>query len=277
MNSLQRALFYNAAFSATSGLLLIFFHQSLAGMFQVNESKAFWIVGVALLYFTTTLLLEMKKQRALAVLWIIMQDILWVIGSLLIIMLDLFSISQEGHYLIAAVALIVLVMAINQSRQLMKVDEETKEGVKIWRFTQDVNTPKEVVWETISDISNYHEVAPNIDQVKIISGSEEGLVRACSHGDDSWTETCTLWDEGKRYSFEVDTTPKDYPYPFKYLKGSWEVEALSPARSRIMMIFEFRYKQPYQKLLVHPLLTPRFKKIAKDLLENWQKKMEYVY
>lgn len=274
MNAIQKSLLMNALFSSTSGALLLLFNRPVAKIFGTPNSVPFLIIGAVLLFFSATILFEIKKQRPLSILWIIAQDFLWVIASIIIVVTNYFEVSKVGNTSIAAVAFIVLFMGVNQSKALAQVDSIDNKNTKHFRFERVVKAPKHKVWEVISDVANYHEVAPNIDDVKIISGEGQGLVRSCSHGAESWTETCTLWDEEKSYSFEVNTAAPDYPYPFRYLKGTWEVQELDSNTTKIIMLFDFRYKHKYQNWLLHPLLRNKFKKTANELLENWQVLLE---
>ena len=118
MNKLQKALKVNALFSSVSGLLLILLNTFLAELFNTENTTVFWVVGIVLLYFATTIWYEIKKQRKLAVQWIIIQDLLWVVGSLILIVFNPFSISLIGNVIIILIALIVLFMAVNQYNSL---------------------------------------------------------------------------------------------------------------------------------------------------------------
>ena len=93
---------------------MILFHQPLAQLFGTNHSKVFWIVGLVLIYFAMTIWYEIGKQRKWAVIWIIIQDYAWVLGSLMLLLFNPFGISIEGNVLIGIIALIVLYMGINQ-------------------------------------------------------------------------------------------------------------------------------------------------------------------
>jgi len=165
-------------------------------------------------------------------------------------------------------------MAFNQAKALAQTDNTQKRGLKQLSFQRTINATKEHVWKVVSDVSNYQKVAPNIDEVKVISGQGEGMVRSCSHGKDNWTETCSLWEEEKEYAFEVNTAAPDYPYPFKSLKGSWIVEEIDSSQTKVIMLFEFEYKWKFQNWLLHPLLKGKFGKTAEKLLDNWQNQIE---
>ena len=118
MNKLQKALKINAIFSTVSGIILILLNHQIANLFGTTNSTVFWIVGLLLIYFAVTIWYEIKKQRRLAILWIIIQDYAWVLGSLILLIFNPFQITQIGNVLIGIVALMVLYMGINQMNKL---------------------------------------------------------------------------------------------------------------------------------------------------------------
>ena len=273
MNNLQKALRINAIFSGLSGLGLILFYKSISNLFGLEQNNIFWGVGAGLLFFALTIILEVKKQRKLAILWIIIQDFIWVIGSTTLLLLTPFSISDSGQIIIAIIALIVFLMAINQSVALSKTKFSNQNKRKRLVFKRIINASKPNVWKVISDVENYHEFAPNIDAVEIISGEEKGMIRSCSHGKDSWTETCSIWKEEETYSFIVDTSAPNYPYPLSFLQGTWNCTELDAMTTELEMVFDLTYKFQILNLL-HPLMKIKFKLISNELLNNWQNNLE---
>lgn len=271
---MKKALSINALFSGLSGLSLLLFHWTLANFFGIQSATPFLVIGIALVFFALTILFEIRRQNPLAILWIITQDMLWVVGSLYILLFSPFDISKSGHFAIAVVAIIVLLMALNQSSALAQADTVQGKEIKKLHFTRTIAASKAKTWKVVSDVANYQKVAPNIDKVEVISGEGQGMVRSCSHGKDSWTETCSLWEEEKQYSFIVDTSAPDYPYPLKYLKGSWEVEEVDPTHTTIHLTFEFAYARKFQNVILHPIVKGKFKKTAEELLDNWQELLE---
>lgn len=273
MNKLQKALRINAIFSGISGLGLILFYKSIAHLFGIEQNNIFWMVGAGLVFFALTIILEVKKQRRLAVLWIIIQDLIWVIGSAILLILDPFNISNLGNIIIIIIAIIVFFMAINQSIALNRTKNPNQNGRKRLTFKRTIKASKSEVWKVISDVANYDQVAPNIDDVKIISGKDKGMVRSCAHGKSSWTETCSIWQEEKTYSFVVNTAAPDYPYPLSFLQGTWNVIEIDAKTTALEMIFEITYKIKILNLL-HPVMKIKFKQISNELLDNWQKILE---
>lgn len=267
---MKQALRINAIFSSVSGILLILFHNWFQEIFDLGTSTPFWITGIALIVFAGSILLEIKRQNPAGILWIVVQDILWVIGSIVLLVWNPFGISASGNLIIATVAGVVLLMAFLQARALAALDRIDSSRQKVLRYEREVSAPRKAVWDVVSDVANYHSVAPNIDAVEIISGTGEGMVRSCAHGKDSWTETCTLWQEGSEYAFLVQTGVPGYPFPFKHLQGSWRVHETGPKSTRIEMEFAFVYKRKWQDLVAHLLAKGKFNKIAEELLDNWQ-------
>lgn len=272
MNTLNKALTANFITSLCTGLILLIFQKAVANIFGVQPHPVFPVIGAGLLLFALTIALEIKKQRSLAILWISIQDLMWVAGSTTILIIQPFDISTTGYWIIDIVAMLVLIYAIFQLIGLGRMD--TRNGAKVMSFRRVVKADKKMVWNIVTDLGNYHKVAPNIDDVKIISGEGKGMIRSCSHGKDSWEETCTLWVEEKMYAFEVDTTAPDYPFPFSYLKGTWEVNPINKTETEILMEFEAVYKKKIYNSLMHPLAKIKFGKVGEELLDNWQKMAE---
>lgn len=120
MNDLQKALKLNALFSSISGVILILFNNQISKLFGTVHSSAFVIVGLVLIYFTITIWYEINKQRKIAVIWIIIQDFLWVIASIILIIINPFNSTSLGNLIIGIIAAIVLFMGVSQTRAFLK-------------------------------------------------------------------------------------------------------------------------------------------------------------
>jgi len=271
MNTLNRALTANFLTSLLSGILLIVFQGQVAQLFGVAPHVVFPILGVGLLLFALSIAIEIKKQRALAILWISIQDALWVIASAVVLIWQPWPISATGYWIIDGMALLVLLFCIFQIKGLAQMN--IRNGAKVLTFKRIINASQEKTWQMITRFEEFHLVAPNIDAVKVLSSQTQGtgMVRACSHGQKSWQETCTLWEEGRRYAFEVDTKAPDYPFPFASLKGTWELRSINAQQTEILMEFEVVYKKKIHQALLHPIAQWQYRKVGETLLDNWQK------
>ena len=120
---LSLALKINAAFSAFNGLIMLFFHNQIADFMNIGYPMAILAIGVILLGFAA-LVYKTAKATTISektVQFIIVQDWLWVVGSVLIIAFQAFDINRIGFIIIGVVALIVADFAIFQQRYLKNV------------------------------------------------------------------------------------------------------------------------------------------------------------
>jgi hypothetical protein len=107
MNELKKYLTINSLFSAISGAIMVLFPNDLNTFFNVSISYIFSILGINLLIFALIVGYVAQKQlhnKSLVNL-ISGLDGLWVVGSLGIIIFQLFDLSQNGYIAIGLVAI----------------------------------------------------------------------------------------------------------------------------------------------------------------------------
>lgn len=123
MTSLKNVLLINGVSSGATGLILIVFSQFTATLFDSPQPAPFWAVGAFLIVFAALVVTEGVRAtpRPGRVMLITTLDTLWVAGSLIIVVLQLFSLSAIGYLLISGVALWVATMAVLQARGLKKI------------------------------------------------------------------------------------------------------------------------------------------------------------
>lgn len=275
MKLLQIALIFNSLFSLATGTLLAAQSEKMAQLFGIQLSLPFTVLGFGLITFSIAVYIISRQNpvRPLLVLIIIVLDFIWVLASFILLITNPFEITQTGNILAGAVAFIVFTIALIQSIGLSKIDTNSKTGFKQLRFERIVDADSQQVWNMISDVAHYHHVAPNIDEVEIISGNKQGMIRRCSQGKYNWTENCIHWNDGEQFSFRVNTNEPDYPFPLSFLQGTWKVLPLRESKSKIEMVFEFQYKKKLFNILLHPLMGQKFRSIAEELLDTWESKL----
>lgn len=271
MDRLQKTQLANAIFSALSGITMLIGADQLSGLVDLKGPEVFQIAGVGLLIFSVYVLFVIKKKSLAGSVSIVFQDLLWVVGSVLVLIFQPFEINKTGNQLISIVACIVLIIAVAQTNAMAQ--EGTNSSTKIRRMSYEhlVNAPKSIVWTVVSDVANYEKVAEGLDEVELLSGEGEGMIRRCGHAKGSWTETCSLWDDGQAYTFVVNTEAADYPYPFiKNFQGTWEVEEAGEDKTKIRLTFEIEYKRRIQHWLLHPMVRGKFSKNIRKLMDNYE-------
>lgn len=124
MKTLKNVLLLNAISSGATGIGLVVFAASVAELFGIIDYKVLWGVGVFLFSFACLVFIESRKfpHNLRMVKWIIALDVMWVLGSFSIVLLQMFHLSGVGYLAIGIVALWVAAMAylqINGVKQIL--------------------------------------------------------------------------------------------------------------------------------------------------------------
>src|SRR5215467_4280194 len=111
---LRTALLGNALFSTLSGLTILFAQGWVLRIFGLSSSVNLLILGVGLIVFAITLVINARKQQVKkSDAWIaVLMDLAWVVGSYVLIFLVPFS--TQGKWVVAIVAELVLLFAVLQ-------------------------------------------------------------------------------------------------------------------------------------------------------------------
>jgi ribosome-associated toxin RatA of RatAB toxin-antitoxin module len=134
-----------------------------------------------------------------------------------------------------------------------------------------IDATADEAWKVIADVEGYHRLAAVLSRVELLAGEGEGMERRCydTRGR-GWTETCTLWQEGSRYTFAVDTST--YPPPLRQLlrrfEGTWTVEPEGSA-SRIGAHFRVEPRFGFAGRALLRLMGRKAKQQLDDLLDRW--------
>jgi hypothetical protein len=123
MQNLRNTLTYNAVFSSFSGLSMLLFSNPLAEWMHITEPLALPMLGIALLLFGGFLLwIALRKAFSEPLVnFIIVLDICWVVGSLLLVLTQVFGLSSLGLSLVGIVAAIVGLFAYLQIKYLKQI------------------------------------------------------------------------------------------------------------------------------------------------------------
>lgn len=122
MKTLQKFLTINYLFSTASGLAMLLLTTMLNRLFGISNTYVFPLIGVNLLFFAAFVFYVAKWQlnnKAL-VYTVSLLDGCWVLGSLLILLLDPFGLTVPGNTLIGAVAVWIGFLGYMQYRSFEK-------------------------------------------------------------------------------------------------------------------------------------------------------------
>jgi ribosome-associated toxin RatA of RatAB toxin-antitoxin module len=271
-NLLKVALLANAFFSGLSGLVFVIAAAPLSDFMDLRVEYLV-IVGLGLLPYALMLTVAARQtpiSLAQVEVFIVM-DVLWVLGSIFILAVDLFNLSTGGQWLVLGLADVVLVMAVLQYLGLRR--ESTERPRYSFEISRRVNVSLDSAWAVVADVAGYADYAPNLSRVEHVSGTGTGETRRCyDYRGLGWNETCVLWQENRRYSYRVDTS--DYPYPLRYMQGTWEVQPAGKS-TQVTMRFDYTLAMPplLNWLSNRLYLRPAMQRICTELLDNWESAM----
>jgi hypothetical protein len=116
MKQLKTYLSLNSIFSAISGLTMLLLPTKLNELFNINNAYVFPIIGANLMVFSCLVWYVSRKHltNKLLVNTISILDLLWVIGSFIIVAFGIFDISKTGNILICVVAVWITFLAFKQ-------------------------------------------------------------------------------------------------------------------------------------------------------------------
>lgn len=111
---LRKALFGNALFSTLAGLTILFAREWVSRILGVSNRIAFVILGVGLIIFAATLVVNIRKPEVrTSDAWVaVWMDVVWVIASYVLIFVLPFS--TKGKWVVGGIAEVVLLFAVLQ-------------------------------------------------------------------------------------------------------------------------------------------------------------------
>jgi uncharacterized protein YndB with AHSA1/START domain len=227
---LATAISWNVVFSTASGLLLAIGAFALSGWLGVDA----WLLaglGVALVAFAGVLVWLLAEPRRVVrgAQWVIGADVAWVGAAVVLLVAAPAAMSGAGRVALTMVSIVVAILALAQLVGLRRyrLGPVTATSPIELRVERLIDAPANQVWQAIADAGGYARFAPGIASTTIVAGDGEGMVRVCSDGrGGTWSETCTLWEEGRRYRMDVDVS--SYPAYYRLLlhdfAQTWTIE-----------------------------------------------------
>ncbi len=201
---------------------------------------------------------------------VVAADACWVLGSVALLLL--IELPLPGAATVASVAAIVAVLAVWQLAGVAAVrGSDLLADVEVVEESRVFSAAPELVWPLLTDHDLYGRLAPSLSRVEVISEPGQALRRRCTNNSGKgWEESCTLWDEGRRFAVEVDTS--DYPYPLRMMRGLWQVEP-HPTGSLATMRFAYKANQTVTGGLFAVAFRTLFPAVLARIFHGWQARL----
>ncbi len=279
---LRNVLRLNTAFSALSGVVALVAAGPVADLLGIEPAWLVRVTGGSLLGFAVVVLVVAGARTTTLTRWarlISAADLAWVLATVGVVAAGL--VTTSGAVTLGLVAVPVLALGLGQMRarrQLVTAgdgagDLDEWPPVEVVDFSRPSAHPVERLWPVITDHALYARLALNLKAAEGLTPDGPGFQRACTDGAGrTWSETCTLWDPGRRFDVDVDIA--DYPYPLRTVQGSWRVDPGDPtgrrAVSTIGMAFALQPAPGVAGRLFLPLMHLLFRPILARIARGWE-------
>ncbi|MCA1674070.1 MAG: SRPBCC family protein [Actinobacteria bacterium] len=275
---LRNLLRSNALFSTFTGLVAAVAAGPVAELLGVDQVWVVRVLGGALVAFAGVVLVVSGVRTSLllpASLIVSIGDLVWVAGTLAAFALG--WLSTSGVVAMGATGVIVLGLGLAQLRARAAAvgaiaasdcDFDEVPPVEVVTFDRPASVTPEQLWPVMIDHELYAKLALNLTAAKGLTPDGLGFQRSCTDtAGRSWSETCTLWEPGRRFDVDVDTS--DYPYPLARMQGSWRVEPAGPEGSTVGMTFAFQPTPGLRGRFFVALMHLAFPPILKRIVRGW--------
>jgi uncharacterized protein YndB with AHSA1/START domain len=270
---LRAALRANAVFSLVSGVVLLVAGWFVAEPWGVRPTAVPPLVGGAMASFGALVgwvaVLPGAPLRRCTV-GVAAADAAWVAAS--VALLIWYPLTVPGAVAVAALAVVGAALAAWQLLGLAAArDDDPLFDIEIAEAVRVLAAAPADVWARLTDHELYGRLAPNLSTVEVVSEAGQRLRRRCTNtAGRGWEETCTRWDDGRRFAVDVDTS--DYPYPILLMRGLWQVDP-DPGGSRVTMRFAYQAIPSLRGGLFAIGFRALFPLILNRIFRGWQRSL----
>ncbi|MGH1347797.1 MAG: SRPBCC family protein [Nannocystales bacterium] len=137
----------------------------------------------------------------------------------------------------------------------------------------EVDAPIEAAWAVIADFNDIYLWAPSVEDSRGITASQRcvGAGRQCTiKGFGKIDEVITDWKEGREFTYAVGALG-----PFKGSRSRWQLESLSPTRSRLTLQLSYDMRMGFLGDAMNALVMRRKLQQSLDgILEPFKRRVE---
>ncbi|MCC5874094.1 MAG: SRPBCC family protein [Gammaproteobacteria bacterium] len=253
---LRSALIANAVFSAGCGAAMLIAPRQIDAWLALGHPLMLQVVGPGLLVFAADLLHQATRPRLLTwrALYASVADLLWVIGTLALLLIAPSLVSATGATLMLAIAAVVLTFGLWQLWGIDRAHRAATPSRYRHCVQVAVDVPADAMWNVISQLGEIERYMPSLRSSKVLDDQPDGVgaVRVCeNHAGKRWGEECTRFEDGRGFDVRFLAEDPDFPFPATIMFGGWEVIPRGEG-SEVRVWWEL---EPKPKLLA-PVMLP---------------------
>jgi len=131
-----------------------------------------------------------------------------------------------------------------------------------------INAQPDLVWDVVTDLSGEAALLPTISRIDMQTEPRVGAARRIYRADGfAWTETCSDWLVGQRYTMQVEADA--FPVRFNRLSYTCTVDAVE---NSVLLRLYFDYQSRFGlagQFLDRIKVLPMLQSHATQMIENW--------
>lgn len=204
-------------------------------------------------------------------------DLLWVAISIPVVIVGdlttagVIAVSVVGSGLMAlAVAEVLVLRALSPFASGLNGSR-----LETVRCSVAFDAPAAIGWDVVSDHELYGRLAPNLTAVHLLSDadSDHGQRRCVARSGESWTESCDVFPDERRYEVNVDTS--DYPYPLASMAAVFRVDEIDEQHCRAFAVFRYERRPTLRGALLAAAMPAAFSVIMRRITHGWAAEVEH--
>jgi Ca2+/Na+ antiporter len=273
--TLRTALVANALFSALTGMALLVFGEPIAGWIGVGAPFVYRVLGGGLLVFAGLVgwIGTRRTVDTFRAALISLADLLWVIGTVVLILSTLETVETHGIVALLLVATVVLFFGLRQLRGIEETYRDAR-GSRAHVLCVEVESPvaPEELWPMVADLRGIGRYAPQLARVVLreSDASRVETIRECTDtGGRTWAERCRRFDPEERIlEFDFLADEPGFPFPFGTMSGGWEVESRGSGSTVIVWFTvtpKFRPAHPFVLAMMARTLTRHMEAVVERM------------
>ena len=204
-------------------------------------------------------------------------DLVWVAISIPVVIIG--DLTTAGVVAVSVVGSGVMALAIAEVVALRVLSPFARglngSRLETVRCSAAVDAPVAIVWEVVSDHELYGRLAPNLTAVHLLSDadSDHGQRRCVARSGESWTESCDVFPDERRYEVNVDTS--DYPYPLASMAAVFRVDEIDEQHCRAFAVFRYERRPTLRGALLAAAMPAAFSVIMRRITHGWAAEVEH--
>ncbi len=273
---LRKSLRANAVFSAACAAALIISSDAIATLIGLGSETLYLALGVGLALFAARLLYlaGSKSISTINALIASVSDVIWVIGTVIILTVYQAKLTDTGILIILGVAVCVAVFGALQAIGILHLfQSESKPGQYKICLKIEADAKYTDLWAIVGDLAGITRYVKGLKSSEVSEGhpNKIGATRRCQDtSGKQWREVCTTRTEGEHLELKFLCEDEGFPFPMAEMLGSWSLTPTGADSTSIDIVWEMKPKSQLLMVLFLPLMASKIVSDFPDVIAKME-------